>query len=157
MNKLDNFFKVNFILWGAILLGMIVISAVGYILNSMQAFTPVENIAEYKNIFFLTAIALAIAILMLKRNNFMPQKLASAFSNLPAEEAELKVLAKIRQNFIVVWTLGEAILLIGFVELVLSATIESFLIYLVVSFYSVIMNYPRKDIARQSLNELGTY
>jgi len=152
---ITEFHKKNMIIWGAILLGMIAISAVAYFLENSLIFVPVPEGIAIKNILFIIAILFAVAILYLKRSFLSPETVvAKAVNILPENPAEY-VLLNIRKNYIILWALSELILFMGFVEYVFVVNFRSFLIYAVVGIYALVINIPKQSFNEKCLELLN--
>ncbi len=152
---IEEFHKKNFIIWTAILGGMIAIVIVTFVLDGARTFTPIKETVQVKNILFTVAIVLTIGILFLKRLIFVPQKIVEKIKETPAEDREKKLFSQLRINYIIIWAMGETVLFLGFVEYVFILNFDSFLIYAVVGLYAVIINIPRKIFIEKSLELLS--
>lgn len=145
----------NMLIWTAILAGMLILIAVVYFLDASAVFVPVPGSRQYGQIFFIAAIVLASTILLLKRNVFLPEKIVKRVAQKLAMADQCDaVLARIRVNFLIVWTLAEGILITGFINYILTTDFNNFLIFAVVAVYSLIINIPRENTLRQAVSLL---
>jgi hypothetical protein len=148
-DSLKQYQKINMILWGSILIFVIILTALAYFFDSMNTLRPVENAAQINQILFLIAVFLAFGILFFKRSLFNPKKLIETPFEKSLEEKTSLVLAKLRKNYIIVWAMGEAIGILGFVNYILTADLQYLLVFSVVSIYSIIINLPRYAIVER--------
>ena len=139
---LNFYHKTNMIIWGAILSGMVILFGVTFVLDKMEIFAGNLTANPLSQVFFIIAIILAFSILFLKRVFFIPEKIVGV-NKLSESEA----LGKLRRNYIMIWSLGEVICLLGFIDYILTVNFRSFLIYAVVGIYAVGVSMPRKTIA----------
>ncbi len=146
MEQITAAHKKNMIIWIAVMSGMIILSAVVYVLDSQAIFTPVPDSRQTGQILFITAVLLAGAILILKRSIFLPEKVVLKIPESPAGESKHDVLfARLRFNYLIVWSLGEAILIIGFINYIFTTDFNNFLIFAIVGIYSLLINKPREN------------
>jgi hypothetical protein len=146
---LKQYHKVNVLIWGSILVFVIILTLLAYFLDSMNSLQPVENAVQINQILFLIAVILAFSILFFKRSLFNPNKLIEIPFEKSLEEKTSLVLAKLRKNYIIVWAMGEAIGILGFVNYILTADIQYLLVFVVVSAYSILINIPRIAVAER--------
>ncbi len=151
---IEDFHKKNTIIWSAILGCMILLFLVTIMLDRSNIFTPIEESVQVKNILFTFAIILAVGILFLKRIFFVPQKIVEKIKSSAPEDREENLFSQLRMNYIIIWAMGETILLLGFIEYVFVLNFD-FLIYAVVGLYALIINIPRKKIVEKSLELLS--
>ncbi len=151
---MQNFHKTNMTLWGAVLGGVIILSLVVYYLHSSAAVTPLPESQEVAQLMFFAAVILAIGILFLKRSVLSPAKTIKRAKKLAENQVEQFVLNKIRRNYIIIWAMAELICLIGFFNYIMLADIRNYLIFAVVSIYSLLINMPREALVIQSLKML---
>jgi len=155
---IDNYQKVNLILWIAILSGVIVLTVIALVINKLQPFEQDLNLTVMTEILFGLAIVIAIAILVLKRSIFRVGKIIEQSSGLPQPEAKVNfVLTQLRRNYIIVWALAEAIGTIGFVYYIITSNLQNYLLFALVSIFSLASNFPAKDTIRNCLANLGYY
>lgn len=152
---IEKYNRNNLILWASILLAMGVMCIVTYALYISHTFTPIQEITQVKNILFLIAIILAVGILFLKRSFFSVNSIVNKVKASGSENHQQSLLMKLKTNYIIIWAMGEMILILGFIEFILIADINSFLIYAVVGFYAVIINYPHKDLITKCMELLS--
>ena len=141
-------------LWGAVLGGVIILSLVVYYLHSSAAVTPLPESQDVAQLMFFAAVILAIGILFLKRSVLSPAKTIKRAKKLAEDQVEQFVLNKIRRNYIIIWAMAELICLIGFFNYIMLADIQNYLIFAVVSIYSLLINMPREALVIQSLKML---
>jgi len=147
--------KKNTVIWIAILSGMVILSAVVYLLDSQAIFTPIPDSRQTGQILFITAVLLAGAILILKRSIFLPEKVVLKIPKSTAGKNQDDVLlARIRFNYLIVWSLGEAILIIGFINYIFTTDFNNFLIFAIVGIYSLLINKPREDTLHRCIDML---
>ena len=151
---MQNFHKTNMTLWGAILAGVIILSLVVFYLDTSSTVTPVLESKDVTQMIFIAAVLLAIAILFLKRTVLAPAKIIKNARNLSDEQAKLFVFNKIRRNYIIIWALAEIICVLGFFNYILLVDLQNYLIFAVVSIYSLLVNMPREALIIQSLDLL---
>jgi len=148
---LKQYHKVNVLMWGSILVFVIILTLLAYFLDSMDTLRPVDNAIQINQILFLIAVILAFGILFFKRSLFNPKKLIETPFEKSLEEKTNLVLAKLRKNYIIVWALGEAIGILGFVNYFLTADLQYLLVFVVVSAYSILINMPRLAVAERCI------
>jgi hypothetical protein len=146
---LKQYHKVNVLLWGSILAFVAILTLLAYILDDMGTLKPVADAAQINQILFLIAVILAFGILFFKRSLFNPKKLIDIPFEKSLEEKTSLVLAKLRKNYIIVWAMGEAIGILGFVNYILTADLQYLLVFAVVSIYSILINLPRTAVAER--------
>jgi hypothetical protein len=122
-----------------------------YILDESKVFVPVDNAVQFNQVMFLIAVALAFAILFFKRSLFIPGKIVDVSPEKTSPQKSELVLIQLRKNYIIVWTLGEAICIIGFINYIFTVDFQHFLVFAVVSLYSVLINMPRIAIAEKCM------
>jgi hypothetical protein len=148
---LKQYHKVNVLMWGSILVFIIILTLLAYFLDSMNTLQPVENAVQINQILFLIAVILAFGILFFKRSLFNPKKLIETPFEKSLEEKTNLVLAKLRKNYIIVWAMGEAIGILGFVNYILTADLQYLFVFVVVSAYSILINIPRIAVAERCI------
>jgi hypothetical protein len=152
---LISFNKTNVILWGAILTGIVILSIIVFVLDQSQTFTPIPVAQNVNQILFIVAVIFAFGILILKRSIFSPHKIIAYAVKMTNEEKTRIVLARIRRNYIVVWAMAEVICLIGFLNYIFTVNFQAYLVFAIVSIYSVIINFPRQNLANQCIEQLA--
>jgi hypothetical protein len=116
--------------------------------------TPLPDSQTIAQAIFIAAIVMLIAILFLKRTVFSPDKIIRNARNLAGSDAEAFVLNKIRRNYLIVWALAELVCLLGFFNFIMLADFQNYLIFAIVSLYSLIVNIPREALIVQSMDML---
>ncbi len=160
-SKIRPIHRINRVLWLSVLAGMIVLIAVSFILFFSGRLTSavVQNSGQMDNYLMLFTIALLLLIFYLKRTYLTPQSLVArarkkkvAFGT--GDIADLvetfgedslvpaKVLIIMRRYFMLVWSIANLILLLGFTVAILTGNFQTFLIYAIVSLYTMSINFP---------------
>ena len=161
-NTLRRIHRVNRTLWLGIFSGVVILIVIAFFFY-FGAFldSPVVGIRHPLNqaLMFLV-FALLLLIMYVKRNYLQTEKiisraqrrelsitavdvtdLVSTFGN------ETNLLAKIliimRRYYMVIWSAAELIVVVGFIQYVLTLSIRSFLIYGLVGTLSLVINFPR--------------
>ena len=135
--------RIHITIWVAIIVFIIMLSLITFVIDAMSPFQPLESADQINQFAFLLAVVLAFAILIFKRTLFLPEKILSRLENKSTDSVTALCLARIRKNYIIVWAMGEAICILGFINYVLTANQQYFLVFAVVSLYSVLINMPR--------------
>jgi hypothetical protein len=153
---LNSFQKTNLIIWSSIVSGMIILSIVVVILDQFNTFVPVKNAYQINQIIFMIAVVFAGAILVFKRSFYLPHKVVSPSIRNKKAEKEKAVLNRLRRNYLIIWSLAEGICLVGFINYVFTANWRSYLIFIVVSTYAMLINLPRNYQAEKCLELLSS-
>ena len=140
---IKNAHRINLTIWIAIISFIVVLTMITFFIDSMSPIQPVEGANQINQFAFLLAVVLAFAILIFKRTLFMPEKILAKYKHESAELLTTLCLNQIRKNYIIEWAMGEAICILGFVNYILTANRQYFLVFAVVSIYSVLINMPR--------------
>ena len=151
------FNKTNVIIWGAILVGIIVISAVVFIFDQFQTFKPMPEAQNVNQILFIIAVISAFGILILKRSIFLPDKIIANIIKKSNGQKNHTILIRIRRNYIIIWSLAELIVLIGFINYIFAVNFQTYLIFAIVGIYSILINFPRQKLAEQCLEQLAEF
>ena len=138
----QQFHKTNKILWIGILCGMIILSGIIFYLDSYLFIKPHKDQKMISDIVFLLALIFAIAIFIFKRSFFQPMKLVSGLG----KDKTTAVMLSIRRRYMIIWALAELILLLGFIQYILTANFNQFIILGIVSFYSIFINKPQEKL-----------
>ena len=146
-DKIQDFQRINILIWAAIISFVIILTLLGYFLDSSGTMRPAENAAQINQVLFLIAVVIAFGILFFKRSLFNPRKIVGSSNEKPLPEEIEIVLARLRRNYVIVWAMGEAIGVIGFVNYMVTADIQYLLVFSVVSIYSILINMPRISVA----------
>ena len=125
---LQQFHKINNLLWLGIIVFIIILSGITVYLDSVYYIKPMSDQKLVSDIFFVLALILAIGIFFIKRSFFTPHKLIAAVEHEPMAEKKLILLTRIRRNYLIVWAMGELIFLLGFMQYILTANFNQFLI-----------------------------
>jgi hypothetical protein len=153
---IESYQKTNRIIWVAISSGIILLTVIILVFDNLNLFYAEYNLALISKILFVAAIAAAIAILILKRTVFRLDRIlerSSAFTQ--TGERVNYVLAQLRRNYLILWTLAESIGTIGFVYYIFTADMQNYLLFAAVSIFSLVSNFPNKETIRISLENLG--
>jgi len=148
---MQNYHKSNMTLWGAVVSGVVILSIVVYYLDSSASVAPIPESQDVAQMMFIAAVIFAIAILFLKRTVLSPVKIIKGAKELPEEQVLPFVVNRIRRNYILIWAMAELIALLGFFNYIILADFQNYLIFAVVSIYSLVVNMPREALLKQSL------
>ena len=131
-----------------------ILTLLAFVLDSSRVFLPTDNAAQINQVMFLIAVVIAFVILFFKRSLFIPGKIVDiSFEKSLSEKVDI-ILMRIRKNYIIVWALGEAIGIIGFVNYIFTVDRQYFLVFAVVSIYSILINMPRIALAERCVELL---
>jgi hypothetical protein len=142
----QQFHKTNSVLWLGIIVSIVILGGIIFYLDSVYYIKPIENQKLVADLFFLIALVLAIAIFIVKRSFFHPVKLVQAVEQEKNSEKQLKLMIRIRRNYILVWAMGEVIFILGFLQYILTANFNQFLILGIVGLYSLLINKPNERL-----------
>lgn len=151
------FNRTNVIIWAAILIAIIIISSIVFIFDQSETFKPMPEAQSVNQILFFVAVISAFAILFLKRSMFSPNKIVTNALKKSNGEKNHAILTQIRRNYIIVWSLAEIICLIGFINYIFAVNFQTYLVFAIVSIYSILINFPRQKLAEQCLEHLATF
>ena len=151
-----SFHRANLIIWSAILSGIVILVIVISVLDSLEFILATETAAYVEKILFLIAIALALMVIIFKRSIFLPANLVNSVRSAVEPDKEKALFDKIRRNYIIIWVLAESICIIGIIDYLLFVQLNSFLIYSVVSIYSLLINIPRQSKVEKCFELLDT-
>ncbi|MGD9488868.1 MAG: hypothetical protein AB7W47_12655 [Calditrichaceae bacterium] len=160
--KLRRIHRINRLLWASIFSGMVGIVLITLVLKFFNIVSePVSPGSEsmIDQILLIIAVLLAFLILYLKRTYLLPEKLVlrakshelniepgdvTDFVQEFGKEGDLmaKTLIIMRRYFMVVWSLANLIVIIGFIDYILALQFGSFLVFSIVGFYSMTINFP---------------
>ncbi|HID39454.1 MAG TPA: hypothetical protein EYP36_08055 [Calditrichaeota bacterium] len=164
-NTLRRIHRVNRTLWLGIVSGVFILIAISlfFYLGNILAL-PVVGVRHLVNqVLMFLVFALLLLIIYIKRNYLQTNKmierahrreqsitstdvidLVSTFG----KEANLlaKTLIIMRRYYMVIWSAADLIVIIGFIQYILTTTFSSFLIYATMGIFSLIINYPRFTI-----------
>lgn len=158
---LQAFNRISQILWGAIFAGVCVLMVVAYMIQMQGYLTEAvfTNESGMKNLIMLITIALLFLIIVLKRSFLIPEKIIDRAGKqtqvitggdlaVLIHEHSLKgdLLAKsillLRRYQLIIWSIAEAIVVIGFVVFILTLQFRTFIMYSVIGLYSLAINFP---------------
>lgn len=152
--EIDSYHRTNLILWGGILSGIIIFIFIILVFDQVKSIKSFEIPAYIEKYLFLIAIAFALLIIIMKRSVFLPTNLTNSIKNTAIIDKREILFKKMRRNYIIIWSLAESIFIIGLVDYIFFVRFDSFLIYAIVSIYSLIINIPRKSSIEKSLELL---
>jgi hypothetical protein len=154
----ESYQKVNIIIWSAILCSLVLLTIVVLILDKLQQVPASFGFPILSNLLFILAILLAVAILILKITFFRLDRILQGSSRL-AETAEkvTHVLTELRRNYIILWVLADLIGTIGFVYYIYTGFLQNYLLFVLVSVFSLFGNFPNKSTVQACLNSLDSY
>lgn len=141
----QKFHQTNRILWAVGLIFMVIISAVVFYLDSSIYIKPSQDQKLISDVSFIAALVITITIFIFKRSFFQPVKLVYGKDKVNIKQ----VLITIRRRYLIIWVLAEVILLLGFIQYLMTVNIRQFIILGVVSLYSLTINYPQKKLAEK--------
>ena len=164
-SKLRRIHRVNRILWNAILVDILLLAVIAVILWYFKILTePVlYNLKTFNDISLIVVIILLFTIMYLKRTYLLPSKIVDRAKRkeLHIEAADVvdfiqefgkeanmiaKALIIMRRYFMVIWSIANLIVLIGFIAFIVSLNLRNFIIYGIVGLYSLLINFPRFSI-----------
>jgi sterol desaturase/sphingolipid hydroxylase (fatty acid hydroxylase superfamily) len=126
--------------WQIIFLVSIVAYGISF-LHHLNHRIPPPNLSYFKALdmcSFVLAIGLAMVILFKKRNQKYP--------DLNEKQLTQKLTRSLRKPLFIIWIMGGAIVLIGVIFYCWTFEARNMHIYFIVGVYSLIMNYPRKEL-----------
>jgi len=140
------------LIWTTIMIGMFILVLVVYFLNTSAFFKPVPESRQYGQILFILAVIFASAILILKRSVLLPEKVVSRLpKTIDKTDQSSVLLARIGANYLIVWSIAEAILITGFINYILTTDFNNFLIFAIVAVYSLLINLPRENTLHRAI------
>lgn len=164
-SKLRRLHRVNRLLWIAILMDILILSVIAIILWYFNILTePVLlNLKTFNDISLIIVIVLLFTVMYLKRTYLLPGKIVERANRkeLHIEAADVvdfiqefgkeaniiaKALIIMRRYFMVIWSIANLIVLIGFISFIVSLSLRNFIIYGIVGLYSLLINFPRFSI-----------
>lgn len=164
-SKLRRIHRVNRLLWIAILTDILIISLIAIILWYFNILSePVlSSMKTFNDISLIVVVGLLFTVMYLKRTYLLPNKIieranqkeihieaADVVDFIQEFGKEANIMAKaliiMRRYFMVIWSIANLILLIGFISFVLSLNLRNFIIYGIVGLYSLLINFPRFSI-----------
>ncbi len=138
---------------------IVFISTAAYVLSLLHHFyapsfpTALAFSRTFDTISFLVAILLAVAILRLKRKYFSLRyfeaelkKIVQKFPGVDETDLLRKFGERLRPKILRVWWLGGGLILVGVLYYWVTFASRNMHIYFIVGLYSLMMNYPRKDL-----------
>lgn len=150
--NIQQYHRINILIWVSIISFVIILTLLGYFLDSSGTMLPAQNALQINQILFLLAVIIAFGILFLKRSLFNPKKIIVSALDQSLQEKIDQTLAKLRRNYIIVWAMGEIIGIIGFINYMVTVDVQYLLVFSVVSIYSILINMPRISIAESCVD-----
>jgi len=142
-DTIKHYQRTNVLIWISILSFVIILTLLAYIIDSAGTMQPVQDANQINQVLFLLAVVIAFGILFFKRSLFNPRKIIESTSEKSIPEKINLALSTLRKNYIIVWAMGEAIGVIGFVNYMVTIDIQYLLVFSVVSVDSILINMPR--------------
>ena len=142
-DTLKHYQRTNVLIWISILSFVIILTVLAYIIDSAGTMQPLQDANQINQVLFLLAVVIAFGILFFKRSLFNSKKIIESTSEKSIPEKINLALSTLRKNYIIVWSMGEAIGVIGFVNYMVTIDIQYLLVFSVVSVYSILINMPR--------------
>ncbi|MBN2425360.1 MAG: hypothetical protein JXR46_02355 [Calditrichaceae bacterium] len=161
-DKTRQLHRVNRLLWLSILSGIIILNVVAFIFHEFRLISPpyLTNLALFLNLLLIIALILLFLVIYIKRNYLTPEKLVerARVRNLQITSPDvddlvknlgekavwlLKAMIIMRRYFMVIWSIANLIVLIGFISYIITLNLETFFIYSIVGLYSLAINFPR--------------
>lgn len=163
-------------IWLALLVEILVLVGIGMLLDYLNVLGgPLfSNRKVISDLSMMVIVILLFVVLFLKRNLLNPDKLIERAKSKkgdvlnpqwqifvhefgPEAEIMVHVVGIIRKYYLVIWSIGNAIALIGFVALVLGLPLRQFMIYAVVGLYSLSVNFPVYSMVERCFYRLKTF
>ncbi|MEJ2054575.1 MAG: hypothetical protein P8X42_11705 [Calditrichaceae bacterium] len=164
-DKLAQTYRINKVLWFAILADVIILAVIAFALEYFKVLTTpaLHSFKTFNDISLIIVIVLLFAIMYMKRSFLFPSKIVQKAKNsdLPMDESGMadvwdefgeegkllfRVLMLLRRYFMIIWSFANLIVILGFILYILSLNLNNFLIYGVVGLYSLVINFPRFTI-----------
>ncbi len=150
------------ILWMGVLLGVLILVSVSIMLQTKNVFTGpvVQNVSMFQNISFVIIIVALMVIVVLKRRfldrkrivaqakklnyDIQNQNIKALFNASDVDGKELaRIIMVIQRYYLSFWLLAEFVALVGFLFFILTSQFQTFIIYVVISIWSLVVNFPR--------------
>ncbi len=152
--------RVNRLLWLAVLSGMVVLTVVAIVFYQFRLvdWAP-QTYRAYDQAVYLAVLFFLFLIFYIKRHYLEPNKLVERVKNRQVvinieDMADLlhefgtdydllaRMLILSRRYLMVIWSIANLILIIGFIYFLLTGFIKMYAIYALISFYSIAINFP---------------
>jgi len=159
--QLRRIYRVNRVLYFAVLMGMVTLTlvAVLFYFGRLLPSRALVDIHSLDKVLLMLVLFLLLLVFYLKRTYLQPEKLIKRAEkkelNITAPDVtdfiqefgiQAGILAKtliiMRRYFMVVWSIANLALLLAFIGFILTSNFRLFLIYAVVGFYSIFINFP---------------
>ncbi len=163
--KLKRIHRVNQLLWIAILADILILSVIVFILWYFNILTEplLVHLKTFNDISLIIVVLLLLTIIYLKRTYLLPSRIVDRANQkelhiqstdvvdfIQEFGREANIIAKaiiiMRRYFMVIWSTANLVVLIGFISFIVSLSIRNFIIYAIVGFYSLLINFPRFSI-----------
>jgi len=171
--KLRQIHRVNRVLWMSLLSGMgiLVLTAILFKFGGFFQTSVPSVDSKLDNAILIFTLALLFTVFYLKRHYLIPAKMVAraqkkeisvgggdiaAFITEFGENAMTiaKTLVIMRRYFMLVWSIANVILLLGFIVFIAAGQFQTFLIYAVISAYSMAINFPSFKIIEHCMSIL---
>lgn len=160
--KLRRIHRINRLLWASIFAGMIGVVFITLVLKFFNIITEPVSVGNERmidQIMLIITVLLAFLILYFKRTYLLPEKLVlraksrelniepgdvTDFIQEFGKEGDLmaKSLIIMRRYFMVIWSIANLIVIVGFIDYILALQFRSFIVFSIVGFYSMLINFP---------------
>lgn len=143
------------IFWQAIFLGSVLLYGIAFV-HHFTTGTPPHYFSHFSTldlVSFIIAITLAVAIFGYKRRYFSLRKIRHFLEGLYSREPSLRekdMARRLTRHFgkkmKTVWLMGGALVVLGVIFYWITFTTRNMHIYFIVGIYSLLLNFPRKDL-----------
>jgi len=173
-SKLRRIHRVNRLLWIAILAEILILSVIAVSLWYFNILTePVlTNLKTFNDVSLIIVIILLFTIMYLKRTYLLPDKIIdrAGRKELHLESADVAdfiqefgkeanmiagALIIMRRYFMLIWSIANLIVLIGFISFIVTMSLRNFMIYGIVGLYSLLINFPRFSIVENCYHKMN--
>ena len=160
LEKIKEINRTNYILWFIVLSGMLILFVIALLLHFFSESNVLRSNFKSDNFVLLFIALFAFAIFYFKKKylnirTILDKAKSANYSFSESHLDDLKNLLKngnvlanaiviLKRNFMIVWFLADLILIIAFIGFLLNGYLQSFIIYSIVAFYSILLNFPSK-------------
>lgn len=160
--KIRPIHRVNRLLWLSILSGIVTLNIIIFIFHYLKFISPsqLQNVQTYINILLMIAAGLLFLVMYVKRTYLIPSKLIERAKthdlNITSNDVVdfiqtfgdkggllAKAMIIMRRYYMVIWSIANLIVMIGFIQYIIDLQFQSFLIYSIVGIFSLSINFPR--------------
>lgn len=144
-----------------ILILFIIVAVIKYF--NLYGVPLLSNLKVFNNISLIIVVILLFSVIYLKRMYLNPEKLVdkarrqksepnrSVHNNFLAEfgsagDMILKIVSILRKYYLLIWSIANFIVLLGFASFILSFITNTFITYGIVGLYSLVINFPGLSI-----------